>query len=283
MRTISKLVATAFISAATFAPAAMAQDRIEVGSLNGQPIFLDELITVLSTLPAQVQQAPLDQTYVQLINEVANVRLAAELGRDDDLLRDDNVELAVEFQTNRILANVYLQRAVQDEITDEAVETAYDAYVANEGSRQQVEASHILVGSEDEANDIIDELNDGANFAQLARSRSTGPSASDGGSLGSFGRGEMVPAFENAAFSLSPGSYSNTPVQTPFGWHVIMVEGRVADQALPLDDVRNEIEQFLANQAIGRIVQDLRAGSSIVSRPFEDIADDAGIELPEEN
>jgi len=283
MRLISKLVATAFISAATFAPAAMAQDRINVGSLNDEPIYLDELITILSTLPPQVQQSPFDQIYSGLVDEVANVRLAAELARENDLEDDENVQLAIEFQTNRILANVYLQQAVRDEITDEAVEGAYDVYVANDGARQQIEASHILVASEDEANDIIGELNDGADFAQLARSRSTGPSAGDGGSLGSFGRGEMVPAFENAAFSLAPGSYSEIPVQTPFGWHVIMVEDRVADEALPLDTVRGEIENFLAQQAIARIAQNLRAGSSIVSRPFADVAEDAGIELPEDN
>ena len=200
---------------------AMAQERIAVGSVNGSTIYLDEIMAVAQTLPPEYREAGLANLYSQLVDEVANSRLAAEAGRADGLDTDENVASAMKRAADRVLAEAYITDKVSSQIGEEAIQSAYDTFVADSASREQVTASHILVETEDEARAIIGQLNDGADFAELAREKSTGPSGPNGGSLGAFGRGQMVPAFEAAAFSMPVGSYSADPVQTQFGWHVI--------------------------------------------------------------
>jgi peptidyl-prolyl cis-trans isomerase C len=110
-------------------------------------------------------------------------------------------------------------------------------------ANEQIKARHILVETEDKAKGVIADLKKGGDFAALARERSTGPSASDGGKLGFFGRGQMVPAFEAAAFKLKKGAFTEIPVKTQFGWHVILVEDRKKSEAPSFEDV----EKYLRN------------------------------------
>ena len=149
------------------------------------------------------------------------------------------------------------------------------AYVDDTASREQVTASHILVETEDEAKAVIAQLNDGADFAALAKEKSTGPSGPNGGELGSFGRGQMVPAFETAAFSMPAGSYTETPVQTQFGWHVIKVDDKGIEDAPSLEDMRDQLVANLSRQSFSRIVEELRVGSSLEVRPLEDVMAEA--------
>ena len=136
-------------------------------------------------------------------------------------------------------------------------------------------ASHILVETEEEAKAIIDQLKDGADFAELAREKSTGPSGPSGGSLGSFGRGQMVPAFEAAAFGMPVGSFSDNPVQTQFGWHVIQVSDKGIQEAPALDQMRDQIAANLSRQSFARIVETLRVGTTIEIRPLADVMAEA--------
>ena len=167
------------------------------------------------------------------------------------------------------------RRMVFNEITEEAIQAAYDTYVADTGSRETVTASHILVETEEEAKAIIDQLKDGADFAELAREKSTGPSGPGGGSLGSFGRGQMVPTFEAAAFGMRVDSFSDNPVQTQFGWHVIQVSDKGIQEAPALDQMRDQIAANLSRQSFARIVETLRVGTTIEIRPLADVMAEA--------
>ena len=118
-------------------------------------------------------------------------------------------------------------------------------------------------------------MNDGADFATLAKEVSTGPSGPNGGALGAFGRGQMVPAFEAAAFDMPDGSYSANPVQTQFGWHVIKVDGKSIMPAPTLDEMRPQLVQNLQRQVFARIVETLRSDATIEARPFEEVVADA--------
>ena len=103
----------------------------------------------------------------------------------------------------------------------------------------------------------------GADFAQLAQERSTGPSATNGGDLGSFVAGQMVASFSEAAFALEPGSYTAAPVQTEFGWHVILVEDR-REQAQPsLEEMEAELSAELQRTAVDTFLAELRAGAEV--------------------
>jgi len=214
---------------------AHAQERITVGTLNGEPIWLDEIMAIAQTLPPEYRENGLAGLYSQLVDEVANSRLAADAGRNDGLDQQERVAKAMKLAADRVLAEAYMTDMVAAQITDEAIQTAYDNFVADSASRETVTASHILVETEDEARAVIAQLNDGADFAELAKEKSTGPSGPNGGELGSFGRGQMVPAFEAAAFAMPVDSFSADPVQTQFGWHVIKVAARDVASAPTVD------------------------------------------------
>ena len=277
MKFLTSIAASAVISTTMLvAPlAAMAQERIAVGSVNGSTIYLDEIMAVAQSLPAEYREAGLPNLYSQLVDEVANSRLAAEAGRGEGLDGDENIAKAMKLAADRVLAEAYITRKVSAQISDEAIQSAYDTFVADSASREQVTASHILVETEDEAKAIIEQLNDGADFAQLARDKSTGPSGPNGGSLGAFGRGQMVPAFEAAAFAMPVGSYSADPVQTQFGWHVIQVSDKGVEPAPSLDQMREQITANLSRQSFARVVESLRVGATIEIRSYDDVVAEA--------
>jgi peptidyl-prolyl cis-trans isomerase C len=122
--------------------------------------------------------------------------------------------------------------------------------------------------------DIIAKLNDGGDFAALAKEFSTGPSGPNGGELGSFGRGQMVPAFETAVFAMPVGSFSAEPVQTQFGWHIIKVANREVQPAPEIDAVRGQLVSNLQRQVLGRMLESLRAKANVEQRSFDDIRAD---------
>ena len=277
MKSLPAFLATLALSVATVTTAmpALAQERITVATLDGEAIYLDEVIAVAETLPQEYQQQGIGALYPQLVDEVVNARLAAVAGRASGIDKDDDVAAAIKAAADRVIAETYITRKVNEQLTDEAIQTAYDAYVDDTASREQVTASHILVETEEEAKAIIAQLSDGADFATLAKEKSTGPSGPNGGELGSFGRGQMVPAFDTAAFAMTEGSYSETPVQTQFGWHVIKVSAKGLQEAPSLDEMRDQLVANLSRQSFSRIVEELRVGSSLDVRPLEDVMADA--------
>ena len=274
----SGVIATTLLFAPVMAPV-MAQTgpegRIAVGTLNGETIWLDEIMAVAQTLPPEYREGGLAGLYPQLVDEVANSRLAAAAGRSDGLDQQEQVANAMKLAANRVLAEAYMTDMVAAQITDAAIQTAYDNFVADSASRETVTAAHILVEAEDEAKAIIAQLNDGADFAELAKEKSTGPSGPNGGELGSFGRGQMVPAFEAAAFAMPVDSYSADPVQTQFGWHVIKVSARDVAPAPALDQMRDQIVSNLSRQSFARVIETLRAGATVEVRPYDDVIDEA--------
>ena len=276
MKSLPTLVATALLSASIALPVqVLAQDRIAVATLDGNSIWLDEIMAVAETLPPEYQQQGIAGIYDQLVDEVANSRLAAVAARSSGLDKEADVASAMKTAADRVLAEAYITREVSKEITEEAIQAAYDTFVADTGSRETVTASHILVETEDEARAIIAQLNDGADFAELAREKSTGPSGPNGGSLGTFGRGQMVSGFETAAFGMPAGSFSADPVQTQFGWHVIQVSDKGIEEAPSLDQMRDQIAANLSRQSFARIVETLRVGTTIEVRPLSEVMEEA--------
>ncbi|MEC8261731.1 MAG: peptidylprolyl isomerase [Pseudomonadota bacterium] len=276
MKSLPTFVATALLSASIALPVqVLAQDRIAVATLDGNSIWLDEIMAVAETLPPEYQQQGIAGIYDQLVDEVANSRLAAVAARSSGLDKEADVASAMKTAADRVLAEAYITREVSKEITEESIQAAYDTFVADTGSRETVTASHILVETEDEARAIIAQLNHGADFAELAREKSTGPSGPNGGSLGTFGRGQMVPGFETAAFGMPAGSFSADPVQTQFGWHVIQVSDKGIEEAPSLDQMRDQIAANLSRQSFARIVETLRVGTTIEVRPLSEVMEEA--------
>ena len=267
--------ATCFLSLVLSSGSVFAQDRIAVATLNGETIWLEEVMRAVEGLPQEYRQAPMDTYFDQLVAEVIDTRLAAAAGYEANLDNDKAVAEAMKMAADRILAEAFLSATINSQITDEAIMSAYDAFVADTASREQVTASHILVETEEAAQEIIAKLNDGADFATLAKENSTGPSGPNGGALGTFSRGQMVPAFETAAFAMPVGSFSAEPVQTQFGWHVISVSDRSVQPAPEMEAMRAQLSNNLSRQHLGRLLETLRADAVIDLRSFEDIRKDA--------
>jgi peptidyl-prolyl cis-trans isomerase C len=135
--------------------------------------------------------------------------------------------------------------------------------VAKQVPQLEVQARHILVAEEKKAHDIIKKLNGGAGFGELARRHSTGPSGPKGGDLGYFSRSQMVPPFAEAAFAMEPGNYSQTPVQTRFGWHIILVEDRRQKPPPSFAESAAELKAELSRGLVAERMAELRKGADI--------------------
>ena len=155
----------------------------------------------------------------------------------------------LENERRATISSEILADVVDREVTDEAVENAYEESYANAEPETEYKAAHILVETEAEAADLVADLEGGADFAALAQEHSTGPSGTSGGDLGWFAAGTMVEAFQEAVDALEPGQISG-PVQTQFGWHVIRLDETRAKERPALQEVRGEIVQQLRDAAI---------------------------------
>lgn len=253
------------------APNAFSQERILVAKLNGEDIYLDEVLRLVEKLPEEVRQQPLEAYFDRLVDDIVDSRLAATAGNDAGLTNDERVIEQMSIAAQRVLAEAWINSELRKSITDEAVQQAYDIFVADEQSRHEVRARHILVKDKAEAEAVISELQGGADFAELAKKRSTGPSGPNGGDLGYFPRGAMVPAFESAAFALEAGNFTQTPVQTQFGWHIILVEEKRIAEAPTIEELAPQLRQNLISQNLGRLLDSLRSNARIERRPFADI------------
>ena len=266
---------TASTISALFFTNALAQENISVGSVNGQTLYLNEVMQLTEQLPEEYRRQPLESYYPNLVAEVINTNLASKAAIEADLQNNDLVKDAIRIATNRILAEAYFATEMRKIVTDEEIQKAYDRFVADQDSREEISARHILVEDEQAALDLIEKLKAGADFAELAKEFSTGPSGPNGGDLGYFGRGQMVPDFETAAFGLEVGTFSATPVQTQFGWHVIKLEDKRTAPAPSLDEMRQQIGTGLSQQALARLIEELRSGAEITERSFADVRADA--------
>ena len=269
--TLSALIALS----AGFATAAWAQEKISVGSVNGEPMYLDEVMQLTEQLPDEYRRQPLESYYPNLVAEIANTKLGAKAATDANLQDNELVQDAIRIATERILAEAYFATEMRKMVTDEEIQSAYDRFIADSDSREEISARHILVNEKQEAVDLIAKLKDGADFATLAQEFSTGPSGPKGGDLGYFGRGQMVPDFEVAAFDLEIGTFTAEPVQTQFGWHVIKLEDKRTQPAPSLEEMRSQIAQGLSQQALARLIEELRKDADIVERSFADVRAEA--------
>jgi len=237
-----------------------------VATVDGTEITLGHMIVLRQRLPQQYQQLPGDVLFNGIIDQLVQQTL---LGNQIDTLSLGS-QLTIENEERALRANQELQRVVAAADTEEALQDAYTAAYGSVDPEEEYNASHILVESEEEAKELIEALNEGADFAELAKEKSTGPSGPRGGELGWFGQGAMVPAFEAAVVKMEVGAVSE-PVQTQFGWHVIKLnESRVKD-APALEDVRAELLDTIQRDAVDAYVAELETGADVTRKTADDI------------
>lgn len=215
------------------ADAAPASDpSMTIATVNGEEVTLGELIALRAELPAQYQAIPDGALYDGLLEQITNQILLRQAAERTGLADSPAVKRGLAFQRTSFLAELYVRQRLNELITPETVAAEYKTRYVDAPPVKQYKARHILVEDEDEAKEIAEAAReDGADFAALAKERSEGPSAPQGGDLGWFEEGQMVPEFQAATFALAPGEVSD-PVKTQFGWHVILLE-EVRDRPVP--------------------------------------------------
>jgi len=237
------------------------QDRIRA-KFAGEEVRQSDIEAFISQLPDQVRGAPREKIEPLVVSEIINTRLVARLARAAGTQDTEDYQRQVADAATRILQTVYLSSQIEERMTEERLTKAYEAFVAENPPTEQIRASHILVEAKENAQAIAEEVRGGADFAEVAERESTGPSASAGGDLGYFEKGQMVPTFAEAAFALEAGEVSD-PVQTQFGWHVIKLMDRRKTPPPSLDEVRGELTQQLTGDIMGEVLAEAREGITI--------------------
>ena len=241
-----------------FLKATQAQNIPIVANVNNEDISLETMIHAMNELPPEIQSQPFMSYYEDLLERVIDIKLFAQEGKKMKLDEEPSVRAAIDFVIEKVLMQAFLSKYVQENIKEENLKASYNNFIADETSREEIKASHILMDTESEAIDVINMLNDGDDFAELAKNKSTGPSGPSGGDLGWFKRGQMVPPFEKAAFSLNKNEITQIPVQTQFGWHVIKIFDKRIPEAPSYESMKNKLIQDLERKIVSKKIKDLR-------------------------
>lgn len=238
-----------------------------VATVNGTDITLGHMIIARARLPEQYQQLPDDVLFTGILEQLVQQTALSDTFEGDLPAR---VELSLDNERRSLKAGEVIEQVMADPLDEDDVQAAYDAEYGNVEPDKEFDASHILVETEEEANAVKTQLDEGADFAEVAREKSTGPSGPGGGALGWFGKGMMVPAFENAVMEMEPGAVSD-PVETQFGWHVIKLNDVRDGEAPELETVREEIELQLRQTRVQTAIEEITAGAEVDTSASEAI------------
>lgn len=262
---MKKLLASVALATLVALPVQAQDAGTVLASVDGVDITLGHLIAMRQRLPEQYQQLPDDVLFRGMLDQLIQQEVLAAAARAD---LTPMQELGLENESRAFLAGQMIDGAAAAPVSDEDLRAAYDAQYATAAPAPEFNAAHILVETEEEALSLIEQVNAGADFAELAKTFSTGPSGPNGGDLGWFGLGMMVPPFEAAVLTLEAGDVS-APVQTQFGWHVVKLNEKREKGAPALEEVRGTLTEELRTQAVDRLVDTLTNAAEVVRAEAE--------------
>lgn len=241
---------------------ASAEDKV-VATVNGQPVTESDLAIADSEIGADMGTMPETQKRMSLLEFLIDNQLFAEAADADKLGQGAEFENRLKYLKRRALRELYFEKVIKSSVSDADARKIYDEQVAKIKPEEEVSARHILVESEEKAKELKEKIKAGGDFAALAKehTKDTG-SKEDGGNLGYFGHGQMVPQFEEVVFKLNKGDVSD-PVKTQFGWHLIKIEDKRFKQPPAFDIVKDRIIQSQLLQKAQQSAVALRAKSKI--------------------
>ncbi|MEH6645561.1 peptidylprolyl isomerase [Sulfitobacter sp.] len=257
------LAPLAFIAALALPAAAQetvkADPSVVVATVGETEITVGHMIVAWASLPQQYQDLPDDVLFEGILDQLVQ-QTALQQQFSGDLPK--RVELQLENELRSLTAGEAINGIMDQPLSEEEVQAAYNEEYSNVEQEQEYNASHILVETEEAALAVVEELAGGAEFAAVARENSTGPSGPNGGQLGWFGKGAMVPEFEEAVVTLEVGAVS-APVKTQFGWHIITLNETRIQKAPALEDVRSEIEMQIRQVRAQAKIDEVTAAANV--------------------
>lgn len=260
-----------FVAAAILALAAFgtnsnpsfAQDDKVVAKVNGNTITEADMRFANAEIGAQLGDIPENVKRRALAEYLIDNALFAEAAIAAKIAADPAFEEQMQYVRRRLLREQYFEKQLKGAISEADAKKIYDQRVAQLKSENEVAARHILVDNEEKAKEILAKIKAGGDFAALAKENSTDTGSKEqGGFLGYFGRGQMVPEFEKAAFTMIKGQVSE-PVKTNFGWHIIKLEDRRRKPPPSFDEVKETILNSLAVLKAQEVVGALRKKADV--------------------
>ncbi len=236
-------------------------EGVVIATVNGAPITQTEL-EVYTGQRKPPSSAPEANSEEVVMKELISLELMRQSGVEQGLDKQPMVIATIDQQKRTALAGAAIQSFMSSNpISDEDAKKLYDEQMGE--PMKEFKARHILVKEQEEAEAIIKLLDSGSDFSELAREKSTGPSGPSGGELGWFSEKQMVAPFSAAAAGLEKGQYTKTPVETQFGWHVIILDDSRETAPPPFDDVKDRIKMLLMNQQLQQHVEAMRTAATI--------------------
>lgn len=246
-------------------------NKIVAAKVNNHIISAQDVLNAVNTLPENVKTKPLSEIYPRIINELINKHLITKRAYNEKLDLDQNVLNLIQKNKDSILAKYWLNNYIKNETSEENIKNFYNEYVKSFKEYTEVNASHILVKTKNEAVSIINKLNSKSQFSELAKTFSIGPSGKNGGNLGWFGPGQMVKEFEKAAFLIEKGNISQKPIKTKFGFHVIKVNDIRNAKPKKLYEIKKNIIEKITKVSLSNLENKIRKNQDVVIVKFKDV------------
>lgn len=243
---------------------ANAADKGIAAKINGETIYINDLKQSYADHPQIKDRVPFEEFYAKTLDVFVNSKLVYQASQEAKIEETEEFKRQLVTAKEDLARKLFLEKKVEEKVTDEAVKKLYDEYVSKFESQKEVKAKHILVDSEDTAKDIIAKIKKGGDFVKLAQEYSK-----DQVDLGYFTKEMMVPEFSEAAFKMNKGEYSKKPVKTQFGYHVILVEDVRASKPLTLAEVEPQLKNMVTQQAIADIFEELRNNAKVEKYTLE--------------
>jgi peptidyl-prolyl cis-trans isomerase C len=234
-----------------------------VARVGDTDIHFSDVQEAIGGLPEEYRNLPPQMLYPMLIDQLVDRKAVVMLAHKEGLEKDPAVIKQIARATDAALQNALFMRDIGPQVNEQAIKARYDATIAGKPGEEEVHARHILVPTEEAAKKIIDELNKGGDFEALAKANSTDSGAAQGGDLGFFKKGDMVPEFAAAAFALKPGEYTKEPVHTQYGWHIIKVEEHRQAPPPTFEQSHDQIRQEIIQEGVKKVVAQAKEGLTI--------------------
>ncbi|MBS0235387.1 MAG: peptidylprolyl isomerase [Proteobacteria bacterium] len=262
---MKRIALTILILALTSAAApltAIAENKV-VATIDGKPITEGDLAVAESEIGSDMGTMPAEQKRTSLLEFLIDNQLFAEAAETEKLNEGPDFQTRLNYLKRRALRELYFDKVIKASVSDADARKVYDEQVKLLKPEEEVSARHILVDTEAEAKTLKEKIDKGADFAQLAKENSKDPgSKDDGGNLGYFGHGQMVPQFEEVVFKLKKGEVSD-PVKTQFGWHLVKLEDRRVKQPPAFEIVKDRIIQSMLLKKAQQTAVALRSKAKI--------------------
>ena len=231
--------------------------------VDGGDVKRRDVTSLLSSLPPQMLEMSMGAVYPLLLERLIDNKLVLSAARQASLQDDPEVKRKIQDAEERAMQEAFVRRALDAQLTDARLREKFVAFLKEQPAQEEVRARHILVDTEAKARDVLAELRKGADFATVARAKSTDGSARDGGDLGFFTRGDMVPEFSDAAFALKAGEVTKDPVKSQFGFHIIKVESRRQQPAPSFEATRDQLRSEMSQEILTEVVDGLRSKAKV--------------------